>query len=69
MRTALHQILSQETVDSTDYIKISDLDSPPVITFCPRQIDIYKKDLGEWGYWFARDLMAGQYLNLTFSFS
>ena len=37
MRTAIKQIMSQETVDSTEYIQISDLNPPPAITFCPRQ--------------------------------
>ena len=34
---------------ATEYISISDLDSPPVITLCPRQ-EYDSKLLGEWGY-------------------
>ena len=41
-----------ETVDSTENILISDLDSPPVITLCPRQEYDYEI-LDEWGNWFV----------------
>ena len=37
MTVAFNNLRSDATVDSTEYISISDLDSPPVITFCPRQ--------------------------------
>lgn len=58
MNTALHQILSIDTVDSTEYIPISQLNPPPVITFCPRQG--YDEDkLFELGYFDSSDLMTG----------
>ena len=37
MMIALENLMSNATVDSTEYIPISDLKSPPLITFCPRQ--------------------------------
>ena len=41
--------MSKATVDSTEYIPITDLDSPPVITLCPRQ-EYDEEKLKEWGY-------------------
>ena len=37
MNSALYQLMSEKSLDSTEYIPISELKSPPVITFCPRQ--------------------------------
>ena len=34
---ALKNLKDDATVDSTEYIQVSDLDTPPTITFCPRQ--------------------------------
>ena len=49
VNTALYNVMSDDTVDSTEYINISNLESPPVITVCPRQ-SINKQILQEWGY-------------------
>ena len=48
-KVALNNLKSKATVDSTEYVQISDLDSPPVITFCPRQ-PINEGRLMEWGW-------------------
>ena len=43
IHNALDKLMGDETVDSTAYIPISDLESPPVITFCPIQSEsMYK---------------------------
>ena len=52
INVALDNLMSNATVDSTKDIPISDLDSPPVITFCPRQEYDYEI-LDEWGNWFV----------------
>ena len=49
MNMALQNLMGDVSVDSTEYINISDLDSPPVITFCPRQ-PINMRKLFEWGW-------------------
>ena len=58
MNTALHHLMNEETVDSTEFISISDLESPPVITFCPRQGE-NKELLEEYGYGDLSMLMQG----------
>ena len=51
MNIALHNLMGEETVDSTEYIPISDLEAPPVITICPRQReDKQKLKESSWGY-------------------
>ena len=49
---AWKKLISKPTVDKTEYISITDLESPPIMTFCPRQhiMDISKKQLRKWGY-------------------
>ena len=47
---ALHKLMSDSTVDSSEYIPISQLTSPPVITFCPRKQIDSKKLNEEFGY-------------------
>ena len=37
LNTALDHLLREDTVDTSEYVSISDMDSPPIITFCPRQ--------------------------------
>ena len=37
LKVALEQLIGKETVDSSENIKISELETLPVITFCPRQ--------------------------------
>ena len=49
INTALHHLINKNTVDSTEHISISELDSPPVITICPRQKQNTEK-LAEYGY-------------------
>ena len=71
VHTALTQVLSGDTVDSTEYIPISKLDPPPIITFCPRQTIInnlimneqkYKEwgqTLDKLGYYNEFDILTG----------
>ena len=50
--------MSNDAVDSTEYIPISDLESPPIITLCPRQG--YYSKLLEWrGYASIKDFLLG----------
>ena len=49
MNVALHNLMSNETIDSTKDIPISNLDSLPVITFCPRQ-QVNAPKIDELGY-------------------
>ena len=49
MNKALHLLMKNETVDSTQNINITDLDPPPLITFCPRQ-KVNTQKLDEFGY-------------------
>ena len=57
---ALHHLLGWETVDSTEHILVSHLDSPPVLTFCPRQDKNIEK-FYEYGYMSrASDLLKGK---------
>ena len=58
LHVALEHLLSIQTVDSTEYIPISDLESPPIITFCPRQVED-EKSLWELGYFNTENLMQG----------
>ena len=58
MKVAFENVLSNATADSTEYISISELDSPPVITFCPNQ-GIESASLDALGYWTIEDLMNG----------
>ena len=51
MHVALENLMSDDTVDSSEYIQISDLDSPPVITFCPRQ-KLNSEKVDELGYYY-----------------
>ena len=58
LNTALQHLMDEGTVDSTDVISISDLEAPPVVTFCPRQGAWYEK-LAELGYSNVYNLMQG----------
>ena len=59
MNIALHHLMSVDTVDSSEYIPISDLDSPPVITICPMlKQDV--KPLNDLGYMHTYNLMNGK---------
>ena len=59
VKIALDNLISNDAVDSTENIPISDLDSPPVITFCPRQ-GVDDRKLKEWGHWYhIRNLLKG----------
>ena len=49
INVALDNLMSKATVDSTEYIPISDLNSPPIITFCPKQAE-NRILLFKWGY-------------------
>ena len=60
IKVALVKLMSNGTVDSTEYISISELDSPPVITFCPTQ-GVDWNALYKWGYNQPSDLMNGNY--------
>ena len=60
MNTALHNLMSNETVDSTEYIPISELDPLPVLTFCPRQ-KVNTQRIHEFGYSSVNELMEGNY--------
>ena len=46
LNVALQHLMGDSTVDSTELISISKLDSLPVITFCPNQ----GGKLDKWGY-------------------
>ena len=59
IKVALDNLMSENTLDSTENIHISDLDSTPVITFCPRQGEDTNK-LDEWGFWNLNLLIRGQ---------
>ena len=52
MKTALENLMSEPTVDSTEHISIMNLEAPPVITICPRQpiTEETKQQLIELGY-------------------
>ena len=59
MKVALDQLMGNETIDSSEHIPISDLEFPPVITFCPRQGE-NSKVLEDWGYKSSiMDLLSG----------
>ena len=47
--TALNHLLSEATVDSTQYIPISHLKYPPLLTICPRQEKTWK-NIEDWGW-------------------
>ena len=61
LKVAFDNVLSNATVDSTEYIPISDLDSPPVITVCPRQ-GVDDERLYELGYSYIGHLLQGNKL-------
>ena len=61
VKVALENLIGKETVDSSEYIKISELESPPVITFCPRQGEDFGKIKRMFGYWKSQHLMKGNY--------
>ena len=52
--------MSQPTVDSTDYISLTDIKDTPLITVCPKQ-EIYTYGLSELGYYGLEDFMLGKY--------
>ena len=53
--------MSKATVDSTEYIPISDLNSPPIITFCPKQAE-NRILLFKWGYFGSiSNFLTGSY--------
>ena len=54
---ALYNLMSDDTVDSTEYIPISHLDPLPIITFCPRQEEDWKN--GEKGFASIDHLLKG----------
>ena len=56
--TALHNLMSNTSVDSTEKIPISDLEYPPLITICPRQRED-EKTVRELGYFDIHFLMKG----------
>ena len=58
IHNALNKLMGDETVDSTAYIPISDLESPPIITFCPIQPESMYK-LAELGYDTSYKLVQG----------
>ena len=56
---ALCRLMSNDVVDLTEDVPISDLDSPPVITVCPRQ-PVNRQQLIDWGYTYGEGyLMLG----------
>ena len=59
-RVALRHLVSETTVDSTEYISIADLDTPPVVTICPRQ-PVDEEKLKDLGYDGVSNLMAGNH--------
>ena len=59
LNTALHHLMNVETVDLTEYIPISELDPPPVITLCPR-IWGNSKILTNYGYKDMSALIKGK---------
>ena len=68
LNIALYHLLREDTVDSSEYIPISEMDSPPIITFCPRQgADSQKMfGLGYGKHWYGitysvDDLLQGKY--------
>ena len=74
IETAFYHLMSEATVDSTEYISISDLDSPPLITICPRQ-ELNWQTTEEWGWGHEGDpgyqnkdyynILLGKYLSLV----
>ena len=58
LNTALQHLQSNDTVDSTEFIPISELDQPPVITFCPGQGSNLTR-LAEYGYNTKNNLWKG----------
>ena len=48
MKVALNHLFSNATVDSTEFIPVSEV-TPPIITFCPRQ-QVDAQQLNELGY-------------------
>ena len=59
---ALCRLMSNDVVDLTEDVPISDLDSPPVITVCPRQ-PVNEQQLRYWGYISGVGfLMRGNYI-------
>ena len=55
MNVALDNLLSDVSVDSTEYVQISELEHPPIITFCPRQpINEIKLVQYGWGFVFMK---------------
>ena len=49
---AWKQLISKPILDKTEYFPITDLDNPPIITFCPKQpiMNKSKELLKKWGY-------------------
>ena len=61
INVALDNLMSKATVDSTEYIPISDLNSPPIITFCPKQAE-NRILLFKWGYFGSiSNFLTGNY--------
>ena len=60
MNIALHSLKEKVTVDSTEDVPISELETPPVITFCPQQ-EVDLDTLNEWGYFKVRNLLTGTF--------
>ena len=61
--TALLHLIGKETVDSTEYIPLSDAKSLPVITICPRQGQDFTR-LNEWGYYTIDYLLYGNIFDI-----
>ena len=68
LNITLYHLLREDTVDTSEYIAISEMDSPPIITFCPRQgADSQKMHgLGYGKHWYGitysvDDLLRGNY--------
>ena len=68
MTVAVHNLMSNATVDTTEYIPISELETIPLITICSRQTNShYEKDLEEliqktdkFGYLSESNILSGR---------
>ena len=68
MKVALDNLMSNATVDSTEYIPISDLEAPPIITICPRQReDQQKLKQSSWGYFESIENLLQGILNPNYT--
>ena len=65
MKVALHNLMSEATVDTTEYIPISELETPPILTLCARQAVADKNEeefiltVDKFQYWNEFEMLKG----------